>query len=178
MFLSKRKGKNNEPDLTTSYGFEKAYKLYSKLLLNIAYNQLYDKTESENIVQDVFCRLWERKGEVKIEGPLKNYLIRAVKLAVFSYVRKKIGREQLDVQIHQNIPQHQNTVEEEVVFNDLIDKANSLVSQLPPRRQAIYRLCTEKLMSNKEIANELIISEKTVDSQLTKAVKFLRKNLS
>ncbi|MEM8939021.1 MAG: RNA polymerase sigma-70 factor [Bacteroidota bacterium] len=178
MFLSKQKGKNNEPNLTTSDGFEKAYKLYSKLLLNIAYNQLYDKTESENIVQDVFCRLWERKGEAKIEGPLKNYLIRAVKLAVFSYVRKKIGREQLDVQIHQNIPQHKNAVEEEMVFNDLIDKANRLVSQLPPRRQVIYRLCTEKLMSNKEIANELIISEKTVDSQLTKAVKFLRKNLS
>ena len=88
-----------------------------------------------------------------------------------------MGREQLDVQINQNLPRYENAVEEKVAFNELLDKTNSLISQLPPRRQTIYRLCTEHLMSNKEIANQLIISEKTVDSQLTKAVKFLRKNL-
>ena len=177
MFSKKRRNQEIPSDISTPERFGRIYGLYSKKLLNIAYNQLHDKTEAENIVQDVFCSLWERKNELQINGPIKNYLVRAVRLAVFSHIRKKVGREQLDLQINRNNPRYKNSVEEDVRFNELIEKTNGLVSQLPPRRQEIYRLSSEWLMTNKEIALALVISKKTVDSQLTKALKFLRKNL-
>lgn len=176
MFGRKKKNTSNI-DMSTPEGFEEVYKLHSKLLLNIAFNQLHDKTEAENIIQDVFCRLWERKDKLEIEGPVKNYLIRAIKLAVFSYIRKKVGREQLNSQIYREPEKQVSNLEDELDFNESMDKAKELVSLLPPQRQTIYRLRTEELMNNSDIANQLVISKKTVDSQLTKAVKFLRQNL-
>ncbi|MEM9831565.1 MAG: RNA polymerase sigma-70 factor [Bacteroidota bacterium] len=177
LVFSSRKSQKVDWDIRTPEGFGQIHCLYAKKLLRIAHNQLRDKTEAENIVQDVFCRLWERKDELQIDGPIKNYLIRAVRLAIFSHIRKTIGREQLDKQIYRNVPEYENSVEVDTRFNELVEKTNSLIAQLPPRRQQIYRLSNEEAMSNQEIASLLVISKKTVDSQLTKALKFLRRNL-
>ncbi|MEM6841823.1 MAG: RNA polymerase sigma-70 factor [Bacteroidota bacterium] len=177
MAFSNRENQKTDSDIRTPDGFKHIHSLYARKLLKIAYNQLRDKTEAENIIQDVFCSLWERKDELQIDGPIKSYLIRAVRLAVFSHIRKTIGREQLDRQIYRNVPEHENSVEVDTRFNELVEKTNSLVAQLPPRRQQIYRLSNEEAMSNQEIASLLVISKKTVDSQLTKALKFLRRNL-
>ena len=177
LFPKRNSNKGRTPDLSTLEGFEQTYFLYYKQLLTVAHNQLRNKIEAENIVQDVFCRLWERKDELMINGSIENYLMRAVKLAVFSFIKVKLGRRQLDHHIYKNIPQQRDSLEEEVRFNELVNKTNELTAQLPPRRREIYRLSTEKLMTNQEIASALAISKKTVDSQLTKALKFLRKNL-
>ena len=177
LFLKRNSKKGQTPDLSTLEGFERIYFLYYKQLLTVAYNQLQNKTEAENIVQDVFCSLWERKDGLVISGSIENYLMRAVKLAVFSFIKVKMGRRQLDRRIFKNVMQEHNSLEEEVRFNELINKTNELTARLPPRRREIYRLSTEKLMTNQEIASALAISKKTVDSQLTKALKFLRKNL-
>ncbi|MEM9673246.1 MAG: RNA polymerase sigma-70 factor [Bacteroidota bacterium] len=164
-------------DITTREGFEQVYRRYAQRLLSAAYNQLRDKAEAENIVHDVFGKLWERRDEVVVNSSIENYLTRAVKLAIFSYLRVQLGRKKIDAQINGNIGQQDNSVEESIRFNELMAETNKLTSQIPPRRQQIYRLSTEQLMTNREIASVMDISEKTVDSQLTKALKFLRSNL-
>ncbi len=165
------------PDISTAEGFEQIYNLYSEKLLRIAYNQLKDKAEAENIVHDIFCSLWERRNELQIDRPLENYLIRAVIQASMAHKRKKYGRAQVDLSIHRNTPQHVNAVEETFQFNELMERTNSLVSQLPARCQEIYKLNSERALTKEEIASVLHLSPKTVEAHLTKAVKFLKGNL-
>ena len=173
----KKKNTATEPDIRTPKGFERIYQLYAEDLFAIVLNQLNDPSEAENIVHDVFCRIWERKNELQIEGPVKNYLFRSVKLSVIKYIRNKSARKKLDAVIFKDVPQKENSVENKIEYTDLNAAINELVNRLPQRTRVIYRLSREQAFTNKEIASELIISEKTVESHLTRTLKFLRSNL-
>lgn len=181
MFLKKThtacKSNTGRPDIRTKEGFEELYNLYAEDLLIVALNQLDSPGEAENLVHDVFCSIWERRDNIEIEGDIEHYLFRSVKLAVIKNIRNKSTRRKLDSVILSNVPVSENTVEQQVAFNDLKEKISDLVNCLPGRTQEIYRLSREKYYSNKEIATRLIISEKTVESHITKSLKFLRSNL-
>ena len=164
-------------DIRTKEGFEKLYNLYAEDLLIVALNQLDSPDEAENLVHDVFCSIWGRRDKIAIEGDIEHYLFRSVKLAVIKSIRNKSTRKKLDTVILSDVSVSENTVEQQVAFNDLKEKVSDLLVCLPRRTQEIYRLSREKYYSNKEIATRLIISEKTVESHITKSLKFLRSNL-
>ncbi|MEM0941532.1 MAG: RNA polymerase sigma-70 factor [Bacteroidota bacterium] len=173
----KKTNTTQEPDFRTKEGFERIYNLYAEDLLIVALNQLNNPDEAENLIHDVFSSIWERRDKLQIEGEIENYLFRSVKLAVIKNIRNKSARKKLDTIILRDIPLAENTVEDYVAFNDLSEKISDLVNRLPERTQEIYRLSREEYFTNKEIATRLIISEKTVESHLTKSLKFLRTNL-
>ncbi len=177
--FSRKRPNTTEPSISTSEGFGEIYDLYADKLFRIAYNQLKDKAEAENTVHDVFCRLWERKDTLQINGPVENYLVKAVKLAVLSHVRKKIGHNQVSLQVNRDTVAalSQNSLEYDFRFNELVERTNELVSELPPRCQEVYKLSQEKALTNREIASSLLLSDKTVHAHLTKAVKYLTANL-
>ncbi|MEM8893113.1 MAG: RNA polymerase sigma-70 factor [Bacteroidota bacterium] len=165
------------PDFKTAEGFEKVYRIYVAKLCRIAYNQLNDQDASKNIVQGVFTTLWERRNNLDIKGPVENYLVRAVKLAVMDALRSQsLRRDRLDDFLADYCGSTQCT-EQQVAFNELSSKVDHLTDQLPCQCKKVYDLSRNKGMKNKEIASVLLISEKAVEAHLTKALKFLRNNL-
>jgi RNA polymerase sigma-70 factor (family 1) len=158
-------------------GFEAIYRSCWKSVFGIIYHYTGDEEIAEEISQDLFASLWERRGKLVIKTTIAQYLNRAAKLEAFDYLRNSNSRiKHISCALQDSCTSH-NCTEELVLFNELNESVNLLVNQLPCRCREVYRLSQEQGMNNKDIAAVLLISEKTVEYHLYKAISFLRTNL-
>lgn len=133
--------------------------------------------EAESIVQSVFISFWEKRKTIKIVGSIENYLVGAVKLAVMDYKRKyAVRKERLEEHL-MNYCGSSHCTENELAFEELNAEVNKLTDSLSCQCKKVYELSRKKGLNNKEIASTLLISEKTVEAHLTKALKHLRAHL-
>lgn len=176
MFFRK-KNTDQVIDISTAEAFENVYRRYISLLCKIAIHDLNDNDEARSIVQSVFTSIWERRDSLKISGSIENYLVGAVKLAVINHKRKNaVRRERLADHLVDYCESSQCT-EHQLAFGELKTEVGRLTDQLPCQCKKVYELSRVKGMNNKEIASALLISEKTVEAHLTKALRHLRANL-
>lgn len=155
--------------------FEEIYNRYSKNMFLYAMNVFKNKEVCEDVIQNVFTDFWAKRKDTKIIN-LKSYLFQAVKYQVFNQIRnQKISDEDLTrlniIDLSMNIPQ-------KLEFDELEELINIQISKLPTRCQQIFLLSRYEHKSNKEISSELGISIQAVKNQISKALAFLRKNLS
>lgn len=154
------------------------YECYWKKLYHLAYKYLGDVYRAEGLVQEVFTSLWQRKDQILLdEATVENYLVRAVRFRIarnFSDEARKTKRSD-ELSIRQK--HADNPTEQQIFYSFLKEEIDKLVALLPERCKIVYELSRNKGLNNKEIAANLLISEKTVENQLTKALKFLRKGL-
>jgi RNA polymerase sigma-70 factor (family 1) len=156
--------------------FNTLYKEYSGRLYRFAFRYLKSKVEAEELVQEVFTIIWERRTYLKEELSFKSFLF----TIAFNIIRKhfrtraylseyfKTGiSNDLDMQTSQNI-----------LYESLYQYLNELVNQLPERRREIFIKSRFEGLCIKEIAEKLDISHKTVENQLTEALRFLRTNFN
>ena len=164
-------------DFRTPEGFEQLYHVHVRDLYMICYQQLKDKLSCQEIVQDVFRSLWERRDTLVLNGPVEHYLKRAVKLKVIDHIRQKQrDTHHLECALADFCPS-ENSTEDTVHLHELEDKLGHLVDRLPCRCRQVYRLSREEGLSIQEIASSMLISENTVKVHLTKALNILKKNL-
>lgn len=157
--------------------FAHIYRNNWKNVFGIIFHYTQDEEIAEEICQDLFASLWERREKIVIKTTIEQYLNRAAKLEAFEYLRTSSShREHINCAL-QNFCCLRNCTEEHVLFNELNGNLNLLVKELPCRCREVYRLSQEQGMNNKAIAAELVISEKTVEYHLYKAISFLRVNL-
>lgn len=158
-------------------GFEHIYRNCWKSVFGIIFNYTRDEEIAEEISQDLFASLWERRDKIIIKTTVEQYLYRAAKLEAFDYLRTSNShREHINCAL-QNQCGSYNCTEEQVLFNELNGNISLLVAELPCRCREVYRLSQDQGMNNKSIASALLISEKTVEYHLYKAISFLRNNL-
>lgn len=158
--------------------FRRIYDLHWKTVFGICYHQTGDADTSKEMVQEIFCSLWERWETLQVEGPLENYLARAAKYKVIDHYRKKSKTA-----IYANTPavsscdSYENCTENDVLYRALSDKVGHLVDQLPCQCRLVYKMSREQGLNASEIATALLISEKTVKNHLTKALNYLKNEL-
>ena len=177
MFLSKRKVKQVEPDIKTAQGFEEVYRLYSEKLCAIAISFTKDRSAAESIVHDVFVSIWERRNDLHLKGSIDHYLSRAVKLAVLEQLRNNALRRQKIECMLQDVCGSDECTKETISYNDLTTRVEGLVDRLPCQCKNVYKMSRIEGLTNKKIASALLISERTVEAHLYKALKFLKENL-
>jgi RNA polymerase sigma-70 factor (family 1) len=149
------------------------FKEYNSLC-NYAYTILSDRTDAEDIVQDTFIKLWEKRPELSQQAnQAKYYLITAVKNNCISFLRKKNNRPTIAIEENtlQTLPSSLNTLQEHERYALLLQQA---LDQLPPQCQHIFRLSRFGQLTYQQIANEMELSVKTVENQMGKALKILR----
>lgn len=153
------------------------FEKYYLNMVNLVNLYLHDSIMSEEIVQDIFIYLWEKREQIKIESSLKSYLLRASKNRSLNYIRN----EKTKLDIHSRLSDlDKGAIEmpDNVMdTNQLRDVINAAIDSLPDRCREIYIMGKEKNMSYKEISDELGISVKTVEVQMGKALKKLREQL-
>ena len=159
----------NEEALTAIY-----QKYWNRLFLS-AYNVLKDKEACEDIVQEIFVQLWQKKEQLVIKTSLEAYLVSATRYQVFHLIKKGFKRKELFEEIEERFSADGADVLLDVKETQKI--IDSAVDSLPEKCKHIYKLSRENHLSYKQIAEQLQISPKTVDNQLTIALKRLRNAL-
>lgn len=158
--------------------FQRLYQSYWKKLYHIAYKYLGDVYRSEGMVQEVFTSLWQRRKELVLEeATVENYLVRAIRFRIARNYSDEMRKTKKIQELFKNEVQAEHSTEQQVLYRFLKEEIDHMVQLLPQRCKLVYELSRNEGMNNKEIASSLLITEKTVENQLTKALKFIRKGL-
>ncbi len=176
----------NETKLITDHGlvesikssnqgvFELVFKYYYSGLVVYADQIIKDLVISEDIVQSVFMKLWETRETIEIRS-FRSYFIQCVKNRCIDHLRSQQVKQRFD----NRIPEAANLVIGEDLWtknelNELIERA---VDNLPPRCREIFLMSRFENLKIAEIAEKLKISKRTVETQISKALKILRVKL-
>jgi len=177
MFFRGKREKNIQVNIRTEEGFEQAYNLYAAKMYAVCRGQIRCKEVAEGMVQDIFRSLWERREKIELQEPLEHYLIRAAKLKVIDYFRKRQRDEKHLACAFQEYCFSDNCTEDALAFNELHQQIAQLVDMMPCHCREVYNLSREEGLCNKEIAEKLNISTKTVEYHMGKALSFLKSRL-
>lgn len=157
--------------------FEWIYTLYWEKVYAICYNNIREMEPAKEMVQDIFKSLWERRENLELEKA-EHYLVRSAKFKTFEYIRNKVSREKHIGMKMQSCTMSTNCTEEHILFNSLKEKVNLLVDRLPCQCRRVYKMSREDGLGNKEIASNLLISERAVEYHISKATTMLKLNLA
>ena len=135
---------------------------------------IHDREKSQDLVLDIFTYIWENRQNFEIKLNLKAYLFQAARNKSFTYIRDKKIPVYLEEMEGMEIVQNYDSELELQELHHLIEEA---VSLLPDKCLEIFRKSREENLTNKEIAGQLHISEKTVEGQITIALKKIRIHL-
>jgi len=157
--------------------FERLFDRHHKKLYVFLYRLLNSKEDAEEILQDTFIKIWEKREEF-IEGyPFEFFLYTIAKNAFLSLNRKRVNRKIAEDYLHIFAEVTSNHTEEYVIFKETKAIIDAIINDLPPKRKEIFLLRRIEGFSRQEIADKLGISVITVDSQLLKANKFLKEGI-
>lgn len=158
------------PELYTT--FEALFRQHYNALANYAYSILKNKQNAEDVVQDVFVKLWQNTPDVINTPNVKFYLLTATKNNCISLLRKQSGKTFLQVEETHLPAQADEPVRREMQdIPAIIDQA---LSHLPPQCLAIFKLSRFGKLTYQQIADELGLSVKTVENQMGKALRIMR----
>jgi RNA polymerase sigma-70 factor (ECF subfamily) len=158
--------------------FDTIYRMYSKKLFHFALGLIKDHDSAQDLVQEVFVNLWEKRSQVNPKLNFDNYIFTVTYNSIRKYFRKKsVESKAIENLLNEN-PEMLKTVDSEVIYNELLAMANKSIEKLPPKRKAVYKLSKQEGLKIKEIAEKLNISSRTAENHLSKALKYLKEELS
>jgi RNA polymerase sigma-70 factor (ECF subfamily) len=158
--------------------FDLLYEQYSGRLYRFAFMLLKNREDALDIIQDTFLRIWKNREDLSEEKSFKSYLFTVSYNITIDLLRKRLNEKKYCEALEKNFGFGQQSIENSADFMILDHQIREIIEALPPRRREIFRLSREKGRSNKEIAADLEISVKTVETQLNLALKFLKSRLA
>lgn len=170
LLLEQLKSSNNA-------AFEKLFLGYYDGLVEYANKYLQDADAAEEIVQELFFNVWQKRSDLDITSSFASYLYRAARNACLNHIKH--------LKIRQTYQEHGKRVrdEEESRFSDTMEelelkqKIDVAVDSLPDARKQIFKMNRYEGLKYREIAEKLDLSMKTVEGQMSKALKYLREHL-
>jgi len=161
-----------------SVAFEKLYYQYVERAYGFAFHYLRNAAEAEEIVQEVFTKLWENKHYINPDLSFSGYLLTMVKNMVFNENRKKMYHRAYVSDVLKYFQTQRKDLEEKITYDDLMEHISKTIRNMPPKRQEIFQLCRIEGMSHKNISKTLGIAEKTVEAHMRLALRDLKKVLA
>lgn len=156
--------------------FSEIYRRFWDKIFAVAYHRLPDRAEAEEVVQEVFLSLWKRRSTLQIRHTLHTYLSVATKYQIINrqsryYIKKN------EISIEEVAEQGINTTQLWFSERELRQELDKHINELPQKCRLIFKMSRELYKSNTQIAEELNVSEKTVEAHITRALKILRGKL-
>lgn len=158
-----------------SFAFEVLFYKYRNKVKGFAVKMVPTQVDPEEIVQEVFVKLWLKKEFINPDKDFQSYLFSIAKHLIIDHLKSAVNRKLYFVGEHF---QNDLLVDEgldNLMPADAEEKLQKLINEIPERRREIFRLSRFEGLSYKQIAEKLNISENTVDSQIRNALAFLRK---
>ncbi|MEM7572185.1 MAG: RNA polymerase sigma-70 factor [Bacteroidota bacterium] len=159
------------------HAFRDIFAAHYQDVCRVIHRYVADPGLTEDLAQEVFVRLWNKRHDLKIETNLPAYLRRMGVNEALAHLRKKTRFKAEELPLH--LPgQLAPAADEQSGLNELQGRIAKALLKLPPRCRLVFELSRYEDLSNKEIAAELEVSVKTVENQMTKALKLLRTELA
>ncbi len=157
--------------------FKALYDRYWAPLWGYATNAMDDPNDAEDIVQELFMTLWEKRATLQINTSLKAYLYRAA----LNKVIDRIDRSKYKVSYIENLrrtyDQGSYTTDSKLLEKELTERFEACVSKMPPKMRTIFTLSRFDRMSHQQISDYLNISRENVNRQIKNALILLKRNL-
>lgn len=155
--------------------FRTLFNQYYKELVGTAVNILKNEDKGKDAVQEVFLQVWKNRANLEIRSSLRSYLKRGVinrSLNQINYAKNFVAEDKLLEHSSSNI-----SALDELALQDLETALQAALDQLPERCRLVFVMKRLEGMSHKEISETLGISPKTIENQITKAMKALKEGL-
>lgn len=158
--------------------FDSLFEVYSPKLFGFANKYFQNVADSEELVQEVFVKVWENRKSLKSEHSFKSYLF----TIALNQVRKHFNKKAVSLRYLESIQYETEPTENPLIaannYETVLNQINLLIEQMPPRRREIFRKSKLEGKSSKEVAEELNITAGTVDNQVSEALRFIRSHLN
>jgi RNA polymerase sigma-70 factor (family 1) len=158
--------------------FAEIYRSFWKKLYSVGYNYLRDKTLAQELVQDVFVKLWVNRNEIKQVENTEAYLLRALRNKIYDYFDSEACRKKHHMLALENFSEERNAVDDIITFNEGMSVISEELKKMPKKTQMVFRLSKFHKYTNDEIAAKTQLSSKAVEYHITQAVKRLRIRLA
>jgi RNA polymerase sigma-70 factor (ECF subfamily) len=172
------KGILQSPDLSHEDMFEQVFRAHFKSLHAYACTIIRDPVAAEEVVQNIFVKLWEKKEDIEIRENVAVYLYRAVHNGSLNHLKHlKVKSAYQSYAMRQQPPHDHEKASEKVVLGELEQKIEKALHELPEQCRTIFQLSRFEDLKYREIADRLGLSIKTVENQMGKALRLLRLKL-
>jgi RNA polymerase sigma-70 factor (ECF subfamily) len=154
--------------------FQQLFDRYSHTLFRFSFCYLKSKEAAEDVVQEVFLKIWNRRNEIKNDTSFQSYLFTIALNAVRKHFNKLSRQNELKHDILLEFSESKSRIDDKPDYQALLDKLDNLVDRMPEKRREIFIKKKIEDKSLKEIAEECSITPKTVEYHITEAMKFLK----
>lgn len=157
--------------------FELLFKFYYPGLVIFASHFGISKTESEEIVQDFFVRIWQHRNKINRADSLKSYFFTSIKNQSLNVLKQKKRNDAFIKKLKQQSETNLSYNQDIFIESELQNKIRNSFKLIPPRSKEVFMLSRVTGISNDEIAIRLKISKRTVETHISNALKILRTEL-
>lgn len=157
--------------------YKATFEEYYNPLCNFAFKIIKRKDLAEDIVQEVFVQMWQKREQINLTSSIRNYLFQSTRNRAIEIIRrKKLETDYVKHELHQADTSYE--INEEANNHMLKEQLLRSIRQLPPKCQEIFVLSKMNGLTYREIAEELNLSVKTVENQIGRGLKLLREMLT
>lgn len=157
--------------------FEKMFQEYAPKIYHFALSYLHNAADSEELVQDVFLKIWEKRESLNPSGNLKAFIFKVAINTIYDFIRRKNVEGAFSDFANKNYEKSSDNTWHTVIYNEMLNALNGLIEQFPEQRKKIFKLSKQEGLTNDEIAQKLNLSKRTVENQLYRAVSYLKGHL-
>lgn len=155
--------------------FESVFKEYFKVLTIYAKKYVLDLDTAKDITQETFAKLYEKREDLEIHTSLKSFLYASVRNRCLDYIKlHKIRQQHKDQIKYQSSISSEDEDAEKIRLSELKQKIHKVIQTLPTQNQKIFMMSRFEGKSNQEIADELDISKRTVETHISNAIKRIK----
>ena len=157
--------------------FKAMYDRYQKKLRHYAFLITKSQFYADDILQRAFMEIWMERERLKPELSFNHYLFKITRNLALKHLRKVARDQNLFQKQLEHIQTTTNNTQDTITFKEYQRLLDDIILTLPPRKKSVYNLSRREGKNNREIAEQLGISEKTVKNTLTEAVKTVKEKL-
>ena len=144
---------------------------------SFAFSYFRSKELAEEVVQEVFIRLWEKRELINPDYDFVSYIFKIAKNIILDQLREQARYGERYGPINPDLSYSSENADDQIIFDDFQNLLQEAVDRLPPKRKYIFQLSREEKMTYAEISEHLNISVNVVENQMSKALKHIRQYL-
>ena len=158
--------------------YKQIFNLFGPKIYRFGILYLKNKSDAEELTQDVFLKIWEKHDHLDPSQNVRAYIFKIAVNCIYDHIRKlNLNKAYAEFSKH-NFQPATESLWDEVIWKDMLLKLNTLVAKMPAQRRMIFLLSREEGLSNQQIADKLKLSKRTVENQIYRTTLYLKEHMS